>query len=96
MNLFDFFAVLTVQNEDYNLVSDKDKKNFSFMLNRYMSAEYPDHAHESNKCAVDGVTVCDYWREVMIKKRFNRVPNWFFLKASSKHKTSETSFDKAD
>lgn len=85
MNIFEFFEKISSQKSDFEDIDDKLKSSHSFLLNRYMSAEFPNHAHLFNKHSVSGILISDYWRKIIHKKRYSRVPGYFYLKTSSKH-----------
>lgn len=92
VNLFDFFTIISTKpKSEYDKIPDKEKVSFAFMLNRYMSAEYPITAHEFNKRGVFDIHVVNYWRSCLIKKRYSRTPSFFFLKTSSKHEYGQDS-----
>lgn len=94
MNIFEFFEVIISQKTDlYESITEKEKNGFAYLLNRYMSAEYPLHAHELNKTQVSGNIVVDFWRGILLKKRYNKVPGFFFLKTSSKHSKDNKKLD---
>lgn len=93
--LFEFFnKMISVDVGVYESISDKEKMQHGFMLNRYMSAEYPLFANELNKHQMNGILICEYWRFVFLKRRYSQLPNFFWLKTASKHSKENKKLDR--
>ena len=89
MDLFDYIKALFSQNKDFENLKDYDKKKNAFMLNRFMSINFPTQAHLFNRLNVNPVGVADSWRKAGI--RYKKTPGWVFTKTKKKSKESEYS-----
>lgn len=87
MDLFDYVKVIFNQSSDFENLKDYDKKKNSFMLNRFMSINFPTQAQLFNKLNINPVGVADSWRKVGI--RYKKTPTWIFTKTKKKPKESE-------
>lgn len=67
-------------------LSDTDKEEFFFIVNRFMAKKYPVHAQKFNDKHIDKATAMDIW--FMFMKRETRVPFWFW-KGPTKKKDPE-------
>ncbi len=86
MDLFDYVKTIFSQSKDYEELKDYAKKKNAFMLNRFMSIQYPVQAQMFNVLNVNPIGVADSWRKVGI--RHKRTPGWIFTKTKKKAKDS--------
>lgn len=86
MDLFDYIKTIFSQRKDYEELKDYAKKKNAFMLNRFMSIQYPVQAQMFNVMNVNSVGVANSWRKVGI--RHKRTPGWIFTKTKKKAKDS--------
>lgn len=86
MDLFDYVKTIFSQSKDYEELKDYSKKKNAFMLNRFMSIQYPIQAQMFNVLNVNPIGVADSWRKVGI--RHKRTPGWIFTKTKKKAKDS--------
>ena len=86
MDLFDYIKTIFSQSKDYEELKDYAKKKNAFMLNRFMSIQYPVQAQMFNVMNVNSVGVANSWRKVGI--RHKRTPGWIFTKTKKKAKDS--------
>jgi len=64
--------------KDWKLVTDEQKEQFFFIINRYFSKKYPDYAQLMNKKQTNKIIGMDLWFEFMKDKPY---PKWFWSKA---------------
>lgn len=89
MDLFDYVKAIFSQSRDFENLKDYDKKKNAFMLNRFMSINFPTQAQLFNRLNINPVGVADSWRKVGI--RYKKTPTWVFTKTKKKPKESEYS-----
>lgn len=89
MDLFDYVKAIFSQNRDFENLKDYDKKKNAFMLNRFMSINFPTQAQLFNRMNINPVGVADSWRKVGV--RYKKTPGWVFTKTKKKPKESEYS-----
>ena len=83
MQLFDFIRVLFEDKKQYNELSRYDKAKQFFMLNRFMSIQYPGQANMLNHIRIPQAGAVDYWHRNMTNV-YTKVPNWIFAKGQKK------------
>ena len=86
MEMFDYINTIFSQNKDFEELKDYSKKKNAFMLNRFMSINFPIQAQMFNKLNINPAGVADSWRKVGI--RYKRTPPWVFTKTKKKSKDS--------
>ena len=89
MDLFDYVKAIFSQSKDFENLKDYDKKKNAFMLNRFMSINFPIQAQLFNRMNINPVGVADSWRKVGV--RYKKTPGWVFTKTKKKPKESEYS-----
>jgi hypothetical protein len=62
----------------YQQLKNSDKARHFFMIQRFMSIQYPSTAQQLNRVGMNGSAVVDLWQ--MVASRFNRVPGWIYTK----------------
>ena len=88
MELFDFIKVIFEQNNKYEDLKSYDKIKHNFMLNRFMSIQYPIQAQMFNRLGISSLGVSDSWRKV--GRQYKRTPGWVFTKLSKNQKNQKT------
>ena len=83
-NIIGIFNALLKNKGDWKYVTDKQKEDFSFIFNRYLSKRYTKHAALMNLKGIDKVLVMDLWYYFMLKEPF---PKWFWSKSDKVDKT---------
>lgn len=68
--------ILFYNKKDWHIVSDIDKENLYFIINRYLAKKYPKKAQFFNKKNIDKATAMDIWFFQL--KNENKVPYWFW------------------
>lgn len=66
--------------ENYEKLSDKDKEDMFFIINRKFSRGLPQHSFFFNKKHIDKSSAMDMWYYFFIKKRVQGIPQWYWSK----------------
>jgi len=88
MQLFEFIRVLFEDKKDYAELGKYDKAKQFFMLNRFMSIQYPGQANMLNHIRIPQAAAVDYWQRNMTNV-YTKVPNWIFTKGQKKAAASK-------
>lgn len=78
MKLFDFIKIFFGENPEYYKLKKYDKGKFRFMINRFMSINYPIQAESLNLNGTDSAHVVESWH--LAAKNFKRTPGWIYTK----------------
>jgi len=92
--LFDFIKIMFTKREHYDKLKASSKKRHHFMINRFMSIQFPSNAQLFNINGINGGTVIDAWQ--MVASRFNKVPGWIYTKTKSSKKNKKDSYQPSD
>lgn len=84
MELIDFAKAFFGQNKKWGEVKDKDKKEYFFIVNRFLSIKYPIQAASMNYLKIDAASAMDVW--YIFTSRFGKVPRWFWTKYKKEKK----------
>jgi hypothetical protein len=87
MELFDLVKVIFEQNNKYENLKSYDKIKHNFMLNRFMSIQYPIQAQMFNRLGISSLGVSDSWRRV--GRQYKRTPGWIFTKLKKNQKNQK-------
>jgi hypothetical protein len=82
--LFDFVKIMFTKKADYYKIKEASKRRHHFMINRFMSIQFPANAQLFNFNGISGNKVIDCWQTVA--SRFNRVPGWIYTKTKASNK----------
>lgn len=83
--LFDVVNALFKKTNDWNNISDDDKINNFFIINRFLSKKYPEKAQLLNSKNINKLASIELWYHFLKKEPY---PKWFWSK-SPKNKSSE-------
>ncbi len=83
-NLLGIFNAMVKNKKDWEFVTDKQKEEFCFIINRYFSKKYTEQAFLVNTKGIDKVLVMDLWYNFMLTQPF---PKFFFSKSDTKDKS---------
>ena len=72
------------KKEEYKKLSQKDKEDNFFIVNRKLAREYPKQAQFLNNKIVDKASAMDIWYMFCIKKRIHGTPSWYWFKQTNK------------
>jgi hypothetical protein len=78
MELFDFIKVMFTDGNKFQKIKNSDKARHFFMVQRFMSIQYPTTAQQLNRVGMNGWPIMDLWQ--MVASRFKRVPGWIYTK----------------
>lgn len=77
--LFDFIKILFTRPDLYKKLKSYEKAKHYFMVQRFMSINFPIQANAIQHLKVNPSEVMDYWHRALTKM-FNRVPGWMYTK----------------
>lgn len=95
MNLFAIIDALFDPSDKWDMISDKDKKNCKFMVNRLLSIEYPETAQRLNHIRQSPTGVIEYWR-LYLKGKYRRTPQFMYTKTKAIQLAREKAKVKSD
>ena len=91
MDLFDLTKMMFDRNSKWSSVKPYDKvKNF-FMINRFMSINFPMKANLFNNRHITSSSAIDSWRDV-VNRLFTKTPNWLYTKTKKNEKQKQKKF----
>ena len=80
---FDEIVNIIFMNKDkYHLISDKDKIDGFYMINKKFSIKYPKIARFLNNKDIDRASAVDMW--FIHFKKINNIPSWYWAKTPFK------------
>ncbi|MEG1142237.1 MAG: hypothetical protein RSE41_07320, partial [Clostridia bacterium] len=80
-----FIKIMFEKPSEWKDVSIMDKRRYFFMINRYMSINYPLQASVLQTRKINGEQVVDFW-QTFISKQYKRTPSWIYTKGTKKNK----------
>ena len=84
IQLFDYVGLVFSKNEkSWKELKDTDKARNFFMLNRFMSIQFPVQVSFLSHYKIDPVAVSDYWHRSLSQK-FTSTPKWIYAKTVKK------------
>ena len=84
VELFDYVGMVFSRNEKkWEELSVLDKSRNFFMLNRFLSINYPIQVSYLSHYKIDSVSVSDYWHRTL-SKQFSGTPKWIYAKTVKK------------
>ena len=92
--LFDFVKILFTKKDSYGKIKESSKKRHHFMINRFMSINFPANAQLFNINGINSAKVIDCWQ--MVTSRFNRVPGWIYTKTKSSKKNVKEKYQPSE
>ena len=90
MQLFDLVRIMFTNPKKYTELKNSDKAKNHFMIQRFMSINYPAQAQQLNRNGINGIGVIDTWQ--FITSRFKRVPGWIYTKTNKTKKQQAKEF----
>jgi hypothetical protein len=81
------------KKSDYKKMSDDEKEDVFFMVNRKFARKYPKHAKLFNTRSTTKSTALDLWYYFFIKERVINTPDWYWFKMNGKKDKSILSKD---
>lgn len=89
--LFSFVKIFFTDPATYGGLKQYDKAKNRFMMNRFMSINYPVMANRFNKLGTNAAHVVDCWH--LIAQRYTRVPGWIYTKLNKQTKVNNVAFE---
>jgi hypothetical protein len=90
MQLFELVRVMFTNPKKYKDLKNSDKSKNHFMIQRFMSINFPSQAQQLNRNGINGIGVIDTWQ--FITSRFKRVPGWIYTKTKKTKKQQALEF----
>ena len=85
MELFELTKSMFENPQKYEDATKGDKKKHYFMVNRFMSINFPMQAHVLGTLKNNPAATVDFW-QTFVRKLFKRTPHWMFIKGSVRKK----------
>lgn len=95
MDLFEFIKVIFDKGPRWQSVKVYDKTKNFFMLNRFMSINFPIQANLFNNRFISSASAVDSWRDVM-NRLYTKPPGWMYTKTKKKEKSASKKFPEKD
>lgn len=73
-----------IKKRGWSDISDLDKEKYFFIINRYMSKNYPQKAQLLNLKTIDKVSALNLWYNFMLTQPY---PKWFWSKSEKSEKS---------
>lgn len=90
--LFDFINIMFTQKTTFDKLKAYEKARHFFMVNRFMSIQYPVQADYLQHLKTNPAEVINYWHDTM-NRLYNRVPSWMYIKTKkAKQAAKKTKF----
>ena len=86
-NLLGIFNAMVKNKKDWEFVTDKQKEEFCFIINRYFSKKYTEQAFLVNTKGMDKALTMDLWYSFMLNQPY---PAWFWSKSEKAEKADIT------
>lgn len=89
--MYDFMHVVDFifkKKEEYKKLSNEDKDDTFFIINRKFARGYPQNAQFFNNKSIDKSSAMDLWYHFFIKKRVQGIPSWYWFKQTTKKEKS--------
>tara|TARA_Y100000593_G_C4279722_1_gene322091 strand:+ start:794 stop:1219 length:426 start_codon:yes stop_codon:yes gene_type:complete len=92
--LFDFIKIMFTRRDHYDKLKMSSKKRHHFMVNRFMSIQFPSNAQLFNINGINGGIVIDAWQ--MVASRFNKVPGWIYTRTKTTKKNIKDKYQPSE
>jgi hypothetical protein len=85
IQLFDYIAlVFSKKEKEWKALRTIDKTRNFFMLNRFMSIQYPVQANMLSHLKINPEAVTDYYWHLEMSDKYNSTPKWVYAKTIKK------------
>lgn len=82
MELFDVIKKMFDTDEKWSQIPNWDKNRYFFMINRIMSIQFPNIAHQFNHIKINPVSTVDWWHG-NLRNVYKKYPQWVFTSAKA-------------
>jgi len=86
MDLFDLIKKIFDRGSKWDSIKAYDKSKNFFMVNRFMSINFPMQANLFNNRHIVSSTAVDSWKDVL-NRLFTKPPSWMYTKTKKKETT---------
>lgn len=86
IGLFDIIKWVFTDAETIMNMSDVLLKRHSFMVNRFMSIQYPQQAYIFHSSGVSGANIVKAWSCFFLRQRLRYSPKWVYTKGAKRSK----------
>jgi hypothetical protein len=83
MDLFDLIKQIFDRGSKWDAIKTYDKSKNFFMINRFMSINFPMQANLFNNRHIVSSSAVDSWRDVL-NRLFTKPPSWMYTKTKKK------------
>lgn len=83
MDLFEFIKVIFNRDAKWSSIKTYDKSKNFFMLNRFMSINFPTQSNLFNNRFITSSSAIDSWRDVL-NRLYTKPPGWMYTKTKKK------------
>ena len=83
MDLFDIIKKIFDRNSKWDAIKTYDKSKNFFMINRFMSINFPMQANMFNNRHIVSSSAVDSWKDVL-NRLFTKPPSWMYTKTKKK------------
>lgn len=83
MELFEMTRALFDREFNWKALTEREKSKHFFMVNRFMSINFPMQASIMNKRNVSPGTAMDVWRDAMTRL-YTKPPGWMYTKTAKR------------
>lgn len=83
MDLFDLIKKVFDRNSNWGAIKTYDKSKNFFMINRFMSINFPMQANLFNNRHIVSSSAVDSWKDVL-NRLFTKPPSWMYTKTKKK------------
>jgi hypothetical protein len=83
MDLFDLMKQIFDRNSKWDSIKTYDKSKNFFMVNRFMSINFPMQANLFNNRHINSSSAVDSWKDVL-NRLFTKPPSWMYTKTKKK------------
>lgn len=83
MDLFEFIKTLFNRDASWEKIKTYDKSKNFFMINRFMSINFPMQANLFNNRSISSSAAIDSWRDVL-NRLYIKPPGWMYTKTKKR------------
>ena len=88
MELKDFIKAVFEKPDEFKEITSSEKARNFFMLQRFMSINFPSQAQAFNHIRVSQSQVVDYWQD-SLRKIYTKTPQWVYTKTKKSDKAKK-------
>jgi len=91
MDLFEFIKTLFNRDAPWETIKTYDKSKNFFMINRFMSINFPMQANLFNNRFISSSSAIDSWRDVL-NRLYIKPPGWMYTKTKKKESSKSKKY----